>query len=77
MEYALDLAQVIIIIGLPASALLGLGIWALRRDSRAPIQAVAILLIAVGVVLWIVTLTALVFIGTSIEREDYIERDVG
>ena len=41
-------AQVIIIMGLPASALLGIGIWAFRRDSRAPIQAVAILLIGLG-----------------------------
>ena len=55
--------QVIIIMGLPASALLGIGIWALRRDSRAPVQAVGILLIGLGAALWIVTLmTILVLI---------------
>ena len=70
MEYVLDLVQVITIIGLPASALLGIGIWVLKRDSRAPVQAVAILLIALGVVLWIVTLTTLVFgVGVTSVRE--------
>ena len=62
MDIALAL-QVIIIMGLPASALLGIGIWALRRDSRAPVQAVGILLIGLGAALWIVTLmTILVLI---------------
>ena len=36
-NYLLDVAQVIIMMGLPASVLLGIGIWAFRRDSRAPI----------------------------------------
>ena len=60
-NYLLDVALVIIMMGLPASVLLGIGIWAFRRDSRAPVQAVSILLIALGIALWIVTLTTLVF----------------
>ena len=55
--------QVIIIMGLPASALLGIGIWAFRRDSRAPVQAVAILLVALGAALGLFTLATLAFAG--------------
>lgn len=55
--------QVIIIMGLPSSALLGIGIWAFRRDSRAPVQAVAILLIALGLALGLFTLATLAFGG--------------
>ncbi len=55
-------AQIIILFGLPASALLGAGIWALRRDSRAPVQAVAILLIGLGAAVWIVTLLTMLTI---------------
>ena len=55
------LGQLIIIMGLPASVLLGIGIWALKRDSRAPVQAVGILLIALGAVLGLYTLTTLMF----------------
>ena len=76
-NYLLDVAQVIIIKGLPASALLGIGIWAFRRDSRAPVQAVAILLIALGVVLWIVTLTILVLGAGVTTFESHFEHDVG
>lgn len=69
--------QVMMIMGLPASALLGIGIWALRRDSRAPIQAVAIVLIALGVVLWIVALATLALGVGVTESGSYFERDVG
>ena len=62
MYYIETAAQIIIIFGLPASALLGIGIWALRRDSRAPVQAVAVLLIGLGAALWIVTLLTLLTI---------------
>ena len=55
--------QVIIIMGLPASALLGIGIWALRRDSRASVQAVSILLIGLGAALGLFTLATLAFEG--------------
>ena len=55
-------AQIIILFGLPASALLGTGIWALRRDSRAPVQAVGILLIGLGAAVWIVTLLTMLTI---------------
>ena len=54
-------AQLIIMMGLPTSALLGIGIWALKRDPRAPVQAVGILLIAFGAVLGLYTLTTLMF----------------
>ena len=61
--YYIGLAlQVIILFGLPASALLGIGIWALRRDSRPPVQAVGILLIGLGAALWIVTLLTMLTI---------------
>ena len=56
-------AQVIIMMGLPASALLGIGIEAFRIDSRAPVQAVAILLIALGAALGLFTLATLAFEG--------------
>ena len=55
-------AQIIISFGLPASALLGVGIWAFRRDSRAPVQAVGILLIGLGAAVWIVTLLTMLTI---------------
>ena len=73
----ISVVTVMAIMGLPASALLGIGIWAFRRDSRAPVQAVAILLIAIGVVLWIFTLTTLVFAaGTTMEVTEVIIRGV-
>lgn len=56
-------AQVMFILGPPASAMLGIGIWALRRDSRALIQAVAILLIALGAALGLFTMATVVFGG--------------
>ena len=56
-------AEVIIMMGLPSSALLGIGIWALRRDSHAPVQAVSILLIALGAALGLFTLATLAFEG--------------
>ena len=56
MYYITAGAQIIIIFGLPASALLGIGIWAFRRDSRAPVQAVGVLLIGLGAAVWLVTL---------------------
>ena len=56
-------AQVIIMMGLPSSVLLGIGIWAFRRDSRAPVQAVAILLIGLGAALGLFTLATLAFEG--------------
>lgn len=62
MYYIETAAQIIIIFGLPASALLGIGIWALRRDSRTPVQAVAVLLMGLGTALWIGTLLTLLTI---------------
>ena len=56
MYYITAGAQIIIIFGLPASALLGIGIWAFRRDSSAPVQAVGVLLIGLGAAVWLVTL---------------------
>ena len=73
----ISVVTVMAIMGLPASALLGIGIWAFRRDSRAPVQAVAILLIAIGVVLWIFTLTALLMMGARMEDTEVIIRGVG
>lgn len=65
MYYIVIAAPVISIFGLPASALLGTGMWALRRDSRAPVQAVAVLLIGLGVALWLVTLLILLILVTD------------
>ena len=62
MYYIETAAQIIIIFGLPASALLGIGIWALRRDSRTPVQAVAVLLMGLGAALWIGTLLTMLTI---------------
>ena len=62
MYYIETAAQIIIIFGLPASALLGIGIWALRRDSRTPVQAVAVLLMGLGTAVWIGTLLTMLTI---------------
>ena len=65
MDYIVIAAPVISIFGLPASALLGVGIWALRRDTRAPVQAVAVLLMGLGAALWLVTLLILLVLVTD------------
>lgn len=65
MYYVAIAAQVIMLFGLPASALVGIGIWALRRDSRAPVQAVAVLLIGLGAAIWFVTLLTMLILVTD------------
>ena len=78
MDIVSSVVQVMMIMGLPAAALLGIGIWAFRRDSRAPVRAVAILLIALGAALGLFTLAVLLLgvgVTTSSERFERLGSD--
>ena len=56
-----NIVQYLFTLGLPALTLLGFGVWAIR-DTRAPVHAVGILLIALGVALGLPALATLVFL---------------
>lgn len=56
-----NIVQYMLALGLPALTLLGFGVWAIR-DTRAPVHAVGILLIALGVALGLPILVSLAFV---------------
>ena len=51
--------------GLPALALLGFGIWALRRETAGSVRAVGYLLSALGTALLLVALLSILELGVS------------
>ena len=53
--------QVLILMGLPTLALLGMGMWVLRREFGGVARGVGFLIIALGSVLGIVTFTTVLF----------------
>ena len=53
--------QVLILMGLPTLALLGMGMWVLRREFDGVARSVGLLIIALGSVLGIVTFTTVLF----------------
>ena len=55
-----NIVQAMLTLTLPALTLVGFGVWAIR-DARAPVHAVGILLIALGVALALPVLASLVF----------------
>ena len=57
---------IMLILGVPALVLLGLGVWAIRKRSGGVVQAVGIALTALGVILAVFTLAAIA-LGVPIE----------
>ena len=60
METIAEVLGILIIIGLPALALVGIGVWAVRRESRTVARSVGYVLLAGGVILGIYTVAALI-----------------
>ena len=53
--------QVLVLMGLPTLALLGMGLWVLRREFGGVARSVGLLIIALGSALGIVTFTTVLF----------------
>ena len=56
---------ILLLYGLPALALLGFGIWALRRETAVSVRAVGYLLAALGTALLLVALLSTLELGMS------------
>lgn len=56
---------ILLLYGLPALALLGFGIWALRRETDGIVRAVGYLLSALGTALLLVALLSSLELGLS------------
>ena len=53
--------QVLLVFGLPALALIGIGVSVLRREPNSVVRGIGYLIVALGGVLGIVTLTTILF----------------
>ena len=53
--------QVLLLMGLPTLAMLGMGMWVLRRESGGVACGIGYLIVALGGVLGIVTFTTVLF----------------
>ena len=58
---------IMLVLGIPTLVLLGFGIWAIRKKSGGAVQAVGIVLTALGVILAVFTLVSMVFGGVFYE----------
>ena len=56
----MEAIQVMFIMGLPTLALLGVGIWALKRETKGVVRAFGYSLVAFGIVAGILTVAMLV-----------------
>ena len=56
----MEAIQVMFIMGLPTLALLGVGIWALKRETEGVVRAFGYSLVAFGIIAGVLTVAVLV-----------------
>ena len=67
------IASVLIMLGLPAVAVSGIGTWALKRETSGGARGAGYLLIALGTLLAIATVVTLLFGVGNVTTEGWTE----